>query len=136
MKKRILIVDDDSAVRRVTAEFIRLILTKTGIEHEVHTAADAESALADSTALSRREGGPPYDLLILDVMLKGGSGIDLYNNLCTLYPELRGRVIFITGYARGRLEALEMDDVDCLFKPFDFELFKDKLEKHLLLSVA
>ncbi|MDP8256157.1 MAG: response regulator [Candidatus Alcyoniella australis] len=133
MKKRVLIVDNDPAVRRIAAEFIKLYLSKTDVEHEVHTAADIGDALANLRFVARQDNGRiPYDLLILDVTLQGESGIDLYKQICDKYPELQGKVIFITGFARGRLEVLEMEDVDCLFKPFDFELFKAKLDKHLL----
>ncbi len=101
---RILVVDDEPRVREVVAAY----LEREG--YRVDQAADAGGARA------RLEGAPP-DLVILDVMFPGASGLDLLT-------ELRSRgevpVILLTARAEetDRVLGLELGADDYIVKPF------------------
>ena len=82
---RVLVVDDDDAVRRLTAR----ILTEGG--YRVLTAASG----ADALALCRPQGAR-IDLLLSDVVLPGMSGPSLAARLLTPFPRLR--VLFTSGH--------------------------------------
>ena len=71
---------------------------------EIHTLAEARAALAQDT----------YDVVFLDVQLRGGTGFDLV-------PCVRpnARMVFVTGYDRFALRAFEVNALDYLLKPVD-----------------
>lgn len=103
---RILVVDDDDSLRRVT----QVQLQQEG--YEVDTAATGEQALA---AFS----GRLYDLVITDLRLPGLSGLELLKRLKELYPEVV--VILITAYGtiENAVEAMKFGAYDYLTKPVD-----------------
>jgi signal transduction histidine kinase len=81
---RILLVDDEPAILRVLSE----LLTP---EHEVVTAVSGEDA---RTLLAIDDG---FDVVICDVVMDDGTGIDLYRRIESQHPRLAQRVIFMTG---------------------------------------
>jgi CheY-like chemotaxis protein len=82
MKQRVLIIDDDSAVR----ESMRKVLKGAG--YVVTTAADAEEA-------TTRFVPEQIDLVLLDLNLPFRSGWDVFEHLTAKHPSLP--VIIITG---------------------------------------
>ena len=89
--ERILIVDDEEAIRRAVVR----ALTRFG--YAVEEASDADHALA---AVSN--GGPPFDLVLTDVVMPRKGGLALYEEL-----RARGkRVLLMSGYASGDFDAL------------------------------
>lgn len=58
------------------------------------------------------------DLIFLDIQMPNISGIDFYNNL-----EEKPLVIFTTAYSNYALKGFELNAIDYLLKPFDFERF-------------
>ncbi|NRT57984.1 DNA-binding response OmpR family regulator [Leptothrix sp. C29] len=106
--RRILIVEDQIDIRR----FIRMTLEMG--EHELHEAADGESALAQAQALRP-------DLVLLDVMMPGAlDGLEVCRRL-RADPRHAGLKVLLLS-ARGRSEDLEAGrqaGADaCLVKPF------------------
>lgn len=84
MKKRILVVDDESAITRM----LKLILEQTG-SYEVRTENLGQNAIA-----SAREFRP--DLMLLDVMMPGMLGSEIAEQL-QADPELRTiKFVFLT----------------------------------------
>lgn len=82
----VLVVEDDSEVRNVTATFLK------GLGYRVLEAGDAASALA------LLQGAPPVDLLLTDVVLSGSiGGRDLAVQIRAAQPDMR--VLFMSGYA-------------------------------------
>jgi PAS domain S-box-containing protein len=81
---QILVVDDEPLV----IDLLMDVLTEAG--HHVDTAANGVEAC-------RKVGDRRYDLVITDVRMPEMNGIDLYRNVLTTRPELRGKVIFVTG---------------------------------------
>lgn len=101
----VLIVDDDKDIRELLYDFLR----RHGLR--VSTAGDAD----EMTAVMAHSA---VDVLILDVMLPGQSGIDICR-------DLRGRtrvpIIMLTAIAEpaDRVVGLEMGADDYVPKPFD-----------------
>ncbi|HSH44902.1 MAG TPA: response regulator [Longimicrobiales bacterium] len=111
-KRRILVVEDDEAVRELVARHLE------GEGYAVTRAADAEEVL-----LRMSRDREPYDLVLSDVHLPGLSGVELLRLLLTHSP-LRP-VILITGDDDEALarRALEDGATGYLLKPFQmFEL--------------
>jgi two-component system phosphate regulon response regulator PhoB len=105
--KRILVVEDEPAIR----EMLGFSLTKAGFRFE--EAADAEQALL---AIATN----PPDLVILDWMLPGMSGVDLARRL--RHDELTAELPVILLTARteenDRIRGLEVGADDYITKPF------------------
>ena len=105
-----LIVDDDLEVRQVLTEFVK---------------REGFSATGASTLSQAREelvANPP-DILLVDIQLPDGSGLDLLDGLeATADPE----VILITGNAsvETAVDALRRGVTDYLTKPVDFARLK------------
>lgn len=101
----ILVCDDDPSLR----ELVRAVL---GARYRFVEAADGTEALAIA-----RELRP--DLIVLDVMLPGLSGIEVLEALRT-DPELREtRVVVITAWSHAELEAQVAGADRFVSKPFD-----------------
>ena len=105
-KRRILLVDDDSAVRFV----LQATLKGMGGDFEVVSASGFDAALAAFRTRS-------FDLLVTDLMLRAGDGVDVTRETRAMSPALP--VIWITGYGCERFaqEAEELDVYCCLDKP-------------------
>jgi len=103
--KRVLIVDDD----RGLVSLLERYLHKEGFQ--------ADSAFDHHSGLQAARTGQ-YDLIILDVMLPGGSGFDL---LKSLRAESQIPVLLLTarGEAVDRVLGLEIGADDYVPKPFD-----------------
>lgn len=110
--RRILVVEDDPAVRGLVARHLE------GQGYDVSQASDAEQVL-----LRMSRDREPFDLVLTDVHLPGLSGVELLRLLLTHSP-LRP-VIMITGDADEKLarKALNYGAAGYLLKPFQlFEL--------------
>jgi DNA-binding response OmpR family regulator len=101
---RVLVVDDDALV----LEALTRMLRRTG--HEVHTASDFRAALE---VLARE----PVDLVLTDLVMPGGSGIDLLREIRTSHSDVP--VIVLTGEpgVASAMKALEYGAFRYLAKP-------------------
>jgi len=116
---RILIVDDEQAVREVLSEYF------VDQGYDVTTASSGDEALA--LVQSRRP-----DLVLLDVRMTGLDGVETLRRIRTIAPDLS--VIMVTanedvGLAR---ETLKLGALDYVAKPFDFVY----LERAILAGLA
>lgn len=104
-KHRILVVDDEITV----CKSIRQVLLRE--DCDVDMALSGEEALGKDAEL-------PYDVLIVDLMMPGLSGMDLLKMLKARNPE--ARIIMVTGYPtmRNTLQAMQLGAMDFLPKPF------------------
>ncbi len=104
---RILVVDDEPAIRRT----LRANLVARG--YDVTAVETGEEALA--SALARA-----YDLVILDLMLPGLSGLDVCRDLRgqSAVPIL---VLSARGEERAKVRALDLGADDYLTKPFGMD---------------
>lgn len=108
MSKSILLVDDDTLMRRSLA----LILEQAG--YRTSTAANAEDALSSA----RRN---PPDLVLLDIGLPGMDGLDA---LRQFKDQLGVPVIFLTARRRNldQVLGLELGAEDYITKPFEADV--------------
>jgi len=106
-KETILVVDDDEIVQRVTCD----LLKKLG--YTPIPADNGEEALD-----IYREKKEKIDLIILDMVMPGLSGVDTFKQLKQINPD--APVVFSTGYNQGiDYEALKEEGaLDFLTKPF------------------
>lgn len=101
-ERRILLVDDDHAVRNVTAA----LLADLGYQ-----VVEASNGFA---ALSALERDPQIDLLLADFAMPGMNGAELARQVRKRLPQLP--VVFITGYAE--LGELDPEQSFIVPKPF------------------
>ena len=106
MKTRILVVDDDPALRRI----IEYKLAQNG--YAVSVAGDGDEA----AALLR---GTRFDLVLSDMKMPGLSGIELLEQAKKLQPEIA--VILMTAFAAipQAVQAIKLGAFDYLTKPFE-----------------
>lgn len=104
----LLIVDDDARLR----ELLRRYLSESGFR--VTVAADAAEARANLASLA-------FDLVVLDVMMPGESGLDLVRHLRHDAPLPRLPVLLLTAMSEpeDRVHGLEQGADDYLAKPFE-----------------
>jgi PAS domain S-box-containing protein len=86
---------------------------------------DFEVTVVESGREARRLllEGPPFDVILCDLIMPGVTGMDLYDDVKRARPELCSRIIFMTGgtfTARAR-EFLSSVPNPALDKPFDLE---------------
>ncbi|SER07844.1 two-component system, OmpR family, phosphate regulon response regulator OmpR [Solimonas aquatica] len=104
MKAKVLLVDDDERLRQMTAEY----LLQHGIESE--GAGTAAGAL-------RLLGRQHFDLVVLDLMLPDGDGIDLCRRLRGGSMPLPIIIVSAKGDDVDRIIGLEVGADDYLAKP-------------------
>jgi DNA-binding NtrC family response regulator len=115
---RILVVDDDLHMRAACAR----VLTKAG-----HTVASAETG--DEGLKTLGSGSAGFDVVLLDQLMPGMSGMETLARIKTLAPDLP--VIIITGSVSDETaaEILEQGALDCLPKPFNPEQLRNAIER-------
>lgn len=120
MTIRILLVDDDPAVRRV----LQYKLARRG--YEVVTAADGALALA-------RLAEQAVDLILSDMRMPNMDGLALLSRVKDQYPDIE--VILLTAYASvpQAVAAVKRGAFDYLTKPFDDDQLWSVLDKAVRL---
>ena len=116
--QQILIVDDEESMR----EFLEILLIKEG--YSVQTAASAEDAI-------RRIDAAEFDLVLTDLKMPRGSGIDVLERVKGSWPDTQ--VILMTAYStiETAIEALKKGAYDYVSKPFKLDELKVIVEKAL-----
>ena len=107
----LLIVDDEASLR----DFLTIVFEEEGCR--VETAASLADAHA---ALQKREP----DLVLCDLMLPDGSGLDLLREIKSQNPSIA--VVMITAHmsTKSAVEALKAGAHDYIAKPFDIDELK------------
>jgi PAS domain S-box-containing protein len=119
---RILVVDDDPAVRDVTVQMLRQI---------GYGVTEADSGQAALDALAR---GEVYDLLLIDVAMPGLSGIETVRRARQRWPGLR--VLYVTGYADFAGAEQRTGDDPLIKKPFRLAELRSEVRRALRKSRA
>ncbi len=110
-KGNILVVEDDRSIR----EGLALNLRMKG--YQVQTASDGEEGLAKAFA-------PGWDLILLDIMLPGCSGLEILQELRERENPVPVLVLSARGTTAQKVEGLGLGADDYLGKPFELsELF-------------
>lgn len=120
---KILVVDDEENIRTI----IKRAFQKEGFI--VNTASSGNEALKELSKTS-------YDLVITDLKMPDGDGINLLKQIHSLYPETM--VMVITAYAstESAVEAMKAGAIDYIVKPINIEelriIVRNALEKKIL----
>lgn len=111
--QRTLLIDDEPSAR----DDLRRALTV----HPHVTVTGEAGRLAEAQALLARDD---YDLVLLDIQLRGGSGFDLV-------PLVRpgARIIFVTAHDQYALRAFEVNALDYLLKPVEAARLAEALRR-------
>lgn len=114
---RILIVDDEEAIRGVFASAL-------SEQYECATAANAHEALC---LLAEQE----FALVISDVQMPGLSGVELLRKIISDFPDVA--VIMVSGIARPQrvIDMLRIGAFDYLLKPCDIDVLQVTVERAL-----
>ena len=106
VEAHILVVDDDAQIRQHAAKLLR------DHGHRVSVARDGRELWQ---VLETAE----IDLVILDIMLPGGNGLDLCRGLRARFPQLPIIMVTALGSDTDRIVGLEVGADDYLPKPFN-----------------
>src|SRR3954469_25771571 len=111
--RRALLIDDEPSAR----DDLRDMLAAHG---GVNVVGEAGLMAEARTQLARDD----YDLVFLDVQLRGGTGFDLV-------PLVRAgaSIVFVTGFERFAVRAFEVNALDYLVKPVATERLASTLRK-------
>ncbi|MGE0362616.1 MAG: sigma-54-dependent transcriptional regulator [Vicinamibacterales bacterium] len=118
-KPRVLVVDDEPSLR----EIISIALRRDG--YEVATADNVGSAL------DQIRRGPPPDVLISDLKMPDGSGVDVLRALKERSPGSVGLLLTAFASADTAVEAMRLGAVDYLTKPFNVDDLKQRVARYL-----
>lgn len=105
---RVLVVDDDSSVRRVL---------KRALQLRGHTPLLADTGDAAFEILRAQE----VDVVLMDLRMPSMSGRTLYHVIVSQWPHLAGRIVIMSGDpdAEDHEEWLSVNKLPVINKPFD-----------------
>jgi two-component system LytT family response regulator len=112
---RVLIADDEPLIR---LGIRRALDAMAGV-----TITGECGAVADAIAAIERDAP---DLVVLDVQMPGGTGLDVVR---ALGPVRMPAVVFVTAFDAYAVEAFEINAVDYVLKPFDPERLQQAVER-------
>ena len=119
-RARLLVVDDE-------VRLTRLLATLVGDAHTVDIATCGEEAL------ERIQSGGEFDVVLCDLMMPDMTGMDLYETVCRLRPEMATRFVFLTGGAFTERAArfIARPNVTTIFKPFGLDEIEAAIQTRL-----
>ena len=119
---RILIAEDEKSIRR----FLRRLFERLGIDATL--VEDATRAI--DTA--RRED---FDVLLLDVRMPGGGGVEAYRRIREMNPQLARRTVFMTGeFSMEMNQIVGQEYAGVLQKPFRSSELLSAIQKALQIG--
>lgn len=123
MSRTVLTIEDDPAIRRGIVDSLRFA------GFTVFEAGDGRTGL--DMAL-----GTSYDLLLLDLVLPGASGLDILRALRRVRPATPVIVLTARGDEADRVEGLRLGADDYVVKPFSVKELLARIEAVLRRSPA
>ncbi|MGB5101721.1 MAG: sigma-54 dependent transcriptional regulator, partial [Steroidobacteraceae bacterium] len=121
MPPRALVVDDEPDIREL------LSITLGRMDIEVATAGDYRSAV-------KLLGGERYDLVLTDMRLPDGDGLDLLEWIQTHRPGVPVAVITAHGNVEAAVRALKLGAFDFISKPLDLAALRKLITATLKLG--
>ena len=123
MKKKLLIVDDDFSLRSL----MEVVFKDEG--YSVSLAGDGIAALRTLETCC-------FDIIITDINMPSMNGIELFNNVKKLYPQIP--VIFISGYDYKSLAENLLKDGALYFfkKPLNFNILNRAIKSILEITYS
>ncbi|MGD0595899.1 MAG: response regulator [Sedimentisphaerales bacterium] len=118
-EKKILIVDDNAELVRIMGAHLE------GHGYSVASASDVDEAIK---AVQKEKP----DLVILDVAMPGGDGLDVLRRLNASNPRNMIPVIVVTGMEPGtKAEAFATGAVDFYLKPVNMDTLLECIREHI-----
>jgi two-component system NtrC family response regulator len=117
-RRRILVVDDDESLRRVT----QFQLEQAGYQ--------VTAAASGIEALRIIEQAPP-DLVLTDLRMPGLSGLELLKKIRANYPEIVVIIVTAFGTVESAVEAMKAGAYDYITKPVNTDELKLTIERAL-----
>lgn len=116
---RILVVDDEALVLRT----IQRIL----VDHDVL----CTSSIGEAMEVLRHDA--EFDLILCDVIMPDATGIDLYESLITIEPDLAAKIVFLSGGALTAKVAAFLSSVSNprIEKPFSVVQLRNEVRRLL-----
>jgi sigma-B regulation protein RsbU (phosphoserine phosphatase) len=124
-KSTLLVVDDNETNRNNLSQLLRLH------RYEVVGSQNGQEALK----LLQRQ---PFDLVLLDIMMAGLSGLEVLKELRTRHPATELPVIMTTARSGSEdiIQALRLGANDYITKPIDVPVLVARIQTHLSLRHA
>ncbi|HVT29602.1 MAG TPA: response regulator transcription factor [Lacipirellulaceae bacterium] len=119
--RRVLTIEDDAAIRRGIVDALRFA------GYEVLEAANGSDGC--TVAVSRE-----YDLLLLDMVLPGKSGLEILRAVRNARPTLPVIILSARGEERDRVTGLKLGADDYVVKPFSVDELLARVEAVLRRS--
>ncbi|MBI4300312.1 MAG: response regulator [Chloroflexi bacterium] len=124
-KPRILVVDDEESIREIVSRKMQ----QCGYECWSAPSADIALELIDDL---------PFELLIVDILMPGASGIEILRYVQGSYPETAVVLVTAVNDTHTAVEAMKMGAYDYVTKPFNLDALamtvNRALEKRRLLE--
>ena len=117
-KKRVLIVDDEQHI----LDLLKLFVEQNNCEAD--TSNTAESGLAQA-----RTG--QYDMVLLDINLPDGNGLDLLKKIKDITPQTPIIMITAVGHEAMIEQCRRLGSRDYIVKPFNENNVRSTVEKYL-----
>lgn len=116
-KRKVLIVDDDPQVRKILNRML------SASDYEIYSAEDGQKAI-DTVARCNP------DLIILDIMMPGMSGIEVCKQIREDFPDREIQVLMLSAKdsQADRRRALEYGANDYVTKPFHIDSLARKIQ--------
>jgi CheY-like chemotaxis protein len=116
-RARVLVLDDEPAVVAVIARMLR--------GHDVVKETDPHAALSLIAA------GEKFDVFLCDLMMPTLSGVDVFESIRSVNPELATKMVFITGGALSPRTTAFLEKIGnrVLAKPFSSDALRDVVTK-------
>jgi two-component system response regulator HydG len=121
---RVLIIDDNETMREGMAATVRRM------GHEVLVAAGGADGIAQ---LRRAQGKTPVDFVITDHKMEGVGGLEVIRASKELDPSCPVLIVTAFGTVETAVEAMRLEAMDFLQKPFPPEVLRLKVERALEL---
>ncbi|MCP5463922.1 MAG: sigma-54-dependent Fis family transcriptional regulator [Deltaproteobacteria bacterium] len=118
MKAKILVVDDESAIRKALSKFL------TTLDYDVDSAGDGAEAI-------EKAKDKIYDLVISDLMMPNMSGIELIAKLKEMHPNIISIIMTGFGTIESAVEAIKAGAFHYITKPFELDDVAMLVEKAL-----
>jgi DNA-binding response OmpR family regulator len=121
MKKRVLVVEDDAAIRRGIVDALKFA------DYEVFEAAEGNEGMR----MAVRVG---YDLLLLDLVMPGPDGMAILAEVRTSRPTVPVIILTARGEEKDRVKGLTLGADDYVVKPFSVQELLARIEAVLRRS--
>ncbi|MBA5688145.1 sigma-54-dependent transcriptional regulator [Rugamonas apoptosis] len=119
---RVLVVDDEADLR----ELLEITLLKMGLD------VDSAATLAEARACL---AGPEYALVLTDMRLPDGLGLELVREVCAAYKNTPIAVVTAFGSADNAVVALKAGAFDYVSKPVALDQLRIMVQSALRLTV-